>query len=118
MLFKTALEKHTKMSGIVSVTDFREVPPVSDGGNRFLAYVLFPESVANVKIRYLDPAAQVILVNVGHSIFNRGCNVNVGAMLSKFGGGGHRGAGACIFDVDKIAYIDDIVGILMKNEPE
>jgi len=30
---------------------------------------------------------------VGHSIFNRTCNVNVGDLLKKYGGGGHRGAG-------------------------
>lgn len=114
--FKTALQNNTTMSGVVSVTDFRGIPAVSDGGNRFLVYVLFPESVVNIKIRYLDPAARSILVNVGHSIFNRGCNVNVGAMLSKFGGGGHRGAGSAIFEATKTEYLGTIINILMKNE--
>jgi nanoRNase/pAp phosphatase (c-di-AMP/oligoRNAs hydrolase) len=33
---------------------------------------------------------------VGHSIFNRTSRTNVGELMSRFGGGGHKGAGTCL----------------------
>jgi oligoribonuclease NrnB/cAMP/cGMP phosphodiesterase (DHH superfamily) len=114
--YKQLLLAHTELKGHVSVTDFRsfeKVPP----GNRFLSYALFPETVVNVRIRNDDEDNEKILVSVGHSIFNRNCNVNVGLMLSQFEGGGHRGAGGGRFHIDKAQeYIPKLVDILIKNE--
>ncbi len=87
------LNQHTVLNRHVSITDFRSFdrPPV---GNRFLVYSLFPETAVNVRIRYEDRNKDMVVINLGHSIFNPGCNVNVGLMLAQFGGGGHRGAGS------------------------
>jgi len=110
------LQKHTQLKGHVSVSDFRSLAEVPSG-NRFLVYSLFPDAIANVRIRYDAEEKEKVIIGVGHSIFNRKCNVNVGLMLSKFEGGGHRGAGACKFHKSKAdAYLDGIVSILQKNE--
>jgi nanoRNase/pAp phosphatase (c-di-AMP/oligoRNAs hydrolase) len=37
-----------------------------------------------------------VAVVVGHAIFNRTCKVNVGEMMSDYGGGGHYGAGSAL----------------------
>jgi hypothetical protein len=111
-----ALKKHTQLVDHVSVTDFRDLDPVPDG-NRFLVYSLFPDCMVNVKILYYENDQASI--KVGHSILNRGCHVNVGQMLSAFEGGGHHGAGACRFAREKAAdYLDRIIKILQKNEPQ
>ena len=110
------LKENTKLIKHVAVTDFRpfEKPPV---GNRFLVYSLFPGSYVNVKIRYEDQTKNRIVVNVGHSIFNPKCNVNVGLMLAEFGGGGHPGAGSTRFQASRAEdYIPKILDILLKNE--
>ena len=87
------------------------------GGNRFLVYSLFPESAVNVRIRYEDPKKDVVVVNVGHSIFNPKCNVNVGLMLAQFDGGGHRGAGSTRLPTGKAdESILQIIDCLVKNE--
>jgi hypothetical protein len=83
------LREHTQLNQQVSVTDFRSFDH-SPGGNRFLVYSLFPESAVNLRIRYEDPSKDLVVVNVGHSIFNPKCNVNVGLMLAQFDGGGHQ----------------------------
>ena len=115
-IYKDLLEKHTRLEGHVAVTDFRpleKTPP----GNRFLSYSLFPDSSVNVKIRYDNNDPGKLIVSVGHSIFNHGCNVNLGKMLSKFEGGGHEKAGACSFDARKADdYIPKILDLLQKNE--
>jgi hypothetical protein len=110
------LREHTRLNQQVSITDFRPFnnPP---GGNRFLVYSLFPESAVNVRIRYEDPDKDIIVVNVGHSIFNPKCNVNVGLMLARYEGGGHRGAGSTRLPVDKAdEAIRQIIDCLVKNE--
>ncbi len=116
IIYNTLLKEHTQLKEHVSVTDFRHFDK-APSGNRFMVYSLFPESVVNVKIRYDNDDRQTLVVSVGHSIFNRKCNVNVGQMLSKFEGGGHRGAGACSFHVSKTDdYLPKIIDILLKNE--
>ncbi|MBF0223944.1 MAG: exopolyphosphatase [Desulfobacterales bacterium] len=113
--YKDFLLAHTKIIGEVSITDFTEfeMPP---SGNRFLIYSLFPESIVNVKIRYDDNDKDKVIVSVGESIFNRKCNVNIGEMLAKFEGGGHRSVGACRFHINKKdEYIPKIIEILVKN---
>jgi len=116
-LFKDILQNNTKLIKHVSVTDFRPFDKMPTG-NRFLVYSLFPEAIVSVTIRHPDNSKEKVSVSVGHSIFNRQCNVNVGRMLSKFDGGGHHGAGSCTFHVSKAEeYIAKILDILLKNEP-
>jgi oligoribonuclease NrnB/cAMP/cGMP phosphodiesterase (DHH superfamily) len=110
------LKTHTVLNQHVAITDFRPLdrPP---SGNRFLVYSLFPESFVNVRIRYEDRNKQMVVVNVGHSIFNPNCKVNVGLMLVHFGGGGHRGAGSARFHSSQSDdYISRIIDCLVKNE--
>jgi len=110
------LKAHTHLEGHVAVTDFRGLnkTPV---GNRFLVYSLYPESVVHMRIRYEDRRKEMVVINVGHSIFNRNCKVNVGLMLAEFGGGGHCGAGSTRFPASKAdEYISRIIDILLKNQ--
>jgi oligoribonuclease NrnB/cAMP/cGMP phosphodiesterase (DHH superfamily) len=110
------LKTHTVLNQHVAITDFRPFES-APSGNRFLVYSLFPESFVHVRIRYEDRTKQMVVVNVGHSIFNPRCKVNVGLMLFHFGGGGHRGAGSARFHVDQSEdYISRIIDSLVKNE--
>lgn len=114
--YKQILKENTKLIQHVSITDFRSFDK-TPAGNRFLVYSMFPEAVVSVKIRYDNDDKEKVAVSVGHSIFNRNCHVNVGLMLSRFEGGGHRGAGSCQFHVSKAQdYIPKILDILLKNQ--
>jgi len=114
--FVEFLKAHTVLNQHVAITDFRPVDR-SPSGNRFLVYSLFPESFVNVRIRYEDRNKKTVVVNVGHSIFNPNCKVNVGLMLVHFGGGGHRGAGSARFPVSQSDdYIARISDCLVRNE--
>ena len=86
------LMQRSRLDGNVVFTDFRGVqqPKV---GNRFLIYTLFPEANVSVRAQF-SRARDCVMVNVGHSIFNRTCKVSVGDLMSDFGGGGHFGAGS------------------------
>lgn len=115
MAYKGHLENCTRVQGEVSITDFRGMEPVPNG-NRFLVYCLFPETVVNVKI---FNEKNHTAIKIGHSIVNRGCRVNVGQLLAQYGGGGHRGAGACRVEQHLVdSYLKDIVDRLVQNHPD
>lgn len=92
--YSRAVRRHSGMDGNVLVTDFRRVWH-GEPGNRFLAYTLFPEADIWVKAMGHPIDQERAHIAVGHSPFNRTSTVNVGELLSKYGGGGHKGAGSC-----------------------
>ncbi|RJQ80125.1 MAG: exopolyphosphatase [Desulfobacteraceae bacterium] len=113
--YEAYLRRCTTLQGHVSITDFRDLAPVPDG-NRFLVYSLFPEACVNAKLYHDGPQT---VIKLGHSILNRCCRVNVGKLLSRYDGGGHRGAGAARFGKEEAGRcIDEIITVLMKNEPD
>lgn len=108
--FRRLTREHSRLEGNVVVSDFRslEKPPV---GNRFLVYTLFPE--ANISLRvHRAPGPTHVAVAVGHSIFNRTSNTNVGELMSRHNGGGHKGAGTCLIRADEA---DRLIGELVAT---
>ncbi|MCI0415253.1 exopolyphosphatase [bacterium] len=92
--FKSLTTKHSRMEKNVVVTDFRDVDPIPVG-NRFLVYTLFPDANVSLRIHW-GPQKQHVAVVIGHAIFNRTCKVNIGELMSEYGGGGHMGAGSAL----------------------
>ena len=114
--YSVYLKKYTRLDNHVSITDFRNLENLP-AGNRFLVYSLFPDSVVNMRIRYEKTNREMTAVNIGHSIFNRSCNVNAGLLLADFGGGGHRGAASTRFETSEADdYLPRIIDVLQKNE--
>jgi len=92
--FREVTVQRSRLEGNVVFTDFRDLSPMPVG-NRFIVYTLFPQ--ANVSLRvHWGPSREHVAAAVGHSIFNRTSRTNVGELMSRFGGGGHRGAGTCL----------------------
>ncbi len=91
--FKTFLKERSRMEGKVVVTDTRgvkDIPP----GNRFLIYSLFPEAKLDLRL-IPGKGGEFVAISLGHSILNRGSNLDVGSLLLGYGGGGHRVVGTC-----------------------
>jgi hypothetical protein len=115
-VYRERLNRYTQVQGHVAVTDFRSLEK-APAGNRFLVYSLFPEAHVHIRISRDARQPDWIAVNVGHSIFNTGCKVNVGLLLSRYKGGGHPGAGACRFHDSKAdEYLPRIIRALVRNE--
>lgn len=112
--FRSLLQRNSFQLNNVVITDLREIERLP-AGNRFLVYSLFPN--ANVSLRvHWGPAHESVVAAVGHSIFNRTCKTSVGDLMSRYGGGGHRGAGTCVLPIDKAAdAIEEILFELQAN---
>jgi len=110
------LEKYSMDRGNLVVTDFRPLD-VEPKGNRFLVYSLFPESLVDMKIRFHKEDREKVIVSLGQNIFNRESRVHLGALVARYGGGGHAGAGSCSFHVDgSDEKIEEMIEILHNNE--
>jgi 23S rRNA-/tRNA-specific pseudouridylate synthase len=116
-LYRNSLEKCTAVNHHITLTDFRSLD-YSTSGNRFLVFSLFPKSVVNIKVRFESTKKEKVVISIGHSIFNRGCQVSAGEICSLFGGGGHRGAGSCSVPANQADQaIATVTDILLKNQP-
>jgi hypothetical protein len=84
----------TTMRGNVIYVDVRGIEEIPDG-NRFLIFTLFPQGNIQVKVGDDKQRENTTSISVGYNIFNTTSNVNVGELLSHYGGGGHRVVGSC-----------------------
>ena len=101
--YKAQLTRHTRVEGDAIIINFQGIDEVPVG-NRFLEYVLYPEQ--NISLRIVDGRNnEFAIISVGHSITNRTSTVDVGSLVLKYGGGGHKQVGTCQVkyeDVDRI----------------
>lgn len=90
--YQKLIERTSRLDGNVVFTDLRGEPQPFPAGNRFLVYTLYPECNVSLRVHW-GPGKQFVVAAIGHNILNRNCNTDVGQLCSRFGGGGHRGAG-------------------------
>ncbi|HJV93305.1 MAG: exopolyphosphatase [Betaproteobacteria bacterium] len=68
--------------------------------NRFMIYALFPQ--CNISIHVLwGLQKQNTVFATGRSILDRSSKTEIGALMLRYGGGGHEAAGTCQVDNDK-----------------
>lgn len=93
--FKEMVKAHTCIEKDVIISDLRGVDPIYTG-NRFMIYSMYPEQ--NISIWIVSGRGGLgCSCAVGYSILNRTSNVNVGSLMLKYGGGGHKAVGTCQF---------------------
>jgi len=99
------------VEGRVVVLDLREVETIY-AGNRFMVYALYPETQVSVHVAW-GFKKQNTAVMIGKSILDKRSNVDIGQICLSYGGGGHRNAGTCQLDNDKVdAALPDIIAKL------
>jgi len=114
--FKMELVDRSKLVENVIFTDFRDtgIMPV---GNRFLAFALFPDGNVQVGVS-LHKNQTELRIRLGKSIFNRTCEVHLGQLAEKYGGGGVSGAAGLSLDPNDMKsenVIKEIIEHLQEN---
>ncbi len=110
-LFEAQLKRIAKVYDKVVVLDLRD-EEIIHAGNRFMIYALYPETQISVHVAW-GFRKQNTAVMIGKSIVNKGSNVDIGELCLKYGGGGHRNAGTCQLDNDKVdAELPNIIAAL------
>jgi hypothetical protein len=111
--YEGMLRANSRVEGNVLIIDLRAVAEILSG-NRFLEYALWPE--ANVSLRVLwGREKQNVVLTVGHSILDRSCMMDVGSLMLRFGGGGHRQVGTCQVEAAKAEQVIAEVVAMLKQ---
>ncbi|UDN57818.1 exopolyphosphatase [Clostridioides sp. ES-S-0010-02] len=108
--FKEMVAKYTRTEGDVIISDLRGVEPIYTG-NRFMIYSMYSEQ--NISAWIVNgKGGKGCSVAVGYSILNRTSNVDVGSLMLKYGGGGHKAVGTCQFNDEQI---DELLPMLLDE---
>lgn len=98
--FVEMVKAHTIIENNIIISDLRSVDLIY-AGNRFLIYSLYPE--ANVSIWIVNgKGGKGCSAAVGYSVLNKTCDIDVGKLMLKYGGGGHKVVGTCQFNNDEM----------------
>lgn len=108
--FRKMLLDNSRMHGNVVILDLRDQEDIYTG-NRFLLYSLFPDANISMQIMW-GFQSQNIIITCGYSIINNTATADVGSLMLKHGGGGHRRVGTCQVPIDKA---DDIIKELFEE---
>lgn len=92
-LFVEQLLRVSRVERDVVVVDLRDEETIH-AGNRFMIYALFPEARVSVHVLWGKQKQNTVLA-AGKSIFDRTSPADIGAVMLRYGGGGHRAAGTC-----------------------
>ena len=93
--FKEMVQAHTRIEKDVIISDLRGVDPIYTG-NRFMIYGMYPEQNISAWI-VSGRGGQGCSAAVGYSILNRTAVLDVGSLMLKYNGGGHKKVGTCQF---------------------
>ncbi|MBW4471076.1 MAG: exopolyphosphatase [Stenomitos rutilans HA7619-LM2] len=97
--FKAQIQACATVHNNLVVLDLRN-EEVIYAGNRFMIYALFPQCNISIHLMWGRQQQNTVFAT-GKSIFNRTSNTNIGALMLKYGGGGHANAGTCQVDNDQ-----------------
>lgn len=108
-LFREMITANTRVEGNVIVLDLRNQEEIYTG-NRFVLYSLYPQQNISIQVIW-GFRRQNIVMTCGHSITNRTSNTDIGSLMLKYGGGGHRRVGTCQVPIDSAEKIlGELVG--------
>ncbi|MBN3574378.1 exopolyphosphatase [Vibrio neptunius] len=103
-LFKEQIQRCATVYGNLVFLDLTEEETIF-AGNRFMIYALYPQ--CNISIHKMwGFQKQNTVFATGKSIFDRSSKTNVGELMLKYGGGGHKAAGTCQIDNDKVQHVE------------
>jgi nanoRNase/pAp phosphatase (c-di-AMP/oligoRNAs hydrolase) len=98
-LFRDMIQKNGTARGNVFVLDLRNEPEIFSG-NRFVLYTMYPDCNISIQVIWGREKKNVVFT-CGHSIINRTSNTDVGSLMLKYGGGGHKKVGTCQTPIEK-----------------
>jgi nanoRNase/pAp phosphatase (c-di-AMP/oligoRNAs hydrolase) len=91
--FVEQLRRVSHVDGDVVIVDLRD-EEIIQAGNRFMVYALYPQARVSVHVIWGRQKLNTVFA-CGKSILDRSSPVDVGAVMLRYGGGGHIAAGTC-----------------------
>lgn len=109
-MFENQIKRSTTVHDNLVVFDLRKEQE-SFAGNRFTIYALYPD--CNISIQVIPEAEPgKCLLACGKSILDRSSKTNVGSLMLKYGGGGHKQVGTCRVENERV---DEVLAELIEQ---
>ncbi|MDX2129315.1 MAG: exopolyphosphatase [Chloroherpetonaceae bacterium] len=91
--FMEAVRDNSKVEKNVLITDLRKFDELPNG-NRYYLYAF--QAATNISLKLTNDRERpgFVSIGVGYNIFNKTANINVGELMKKYGGGGHKAVGS------------------------
>ncbi len=112
--YEEMLRANTVIDGNVILIDLHDLPEILPG-NRFKEYGIFPDQNVSVRI-FWGLNRQNMVFSCGHSVINRTSKTDVGSLMFKYGGGGHKKVGSCQVPVADWQRVKDEIVAQMKAD--
>ncbi len=113
-LFIEQLRRISTVQGDLVVVDLRGEELIH-AGNRFMIYALYPECRVSAHLIWGKQKKNMVIA-VGKSILDRTSTTDIGALMLRYGGGGHHAAGTCQVPADDAEdVLCEIIAVV--NEP-
>jgi len=108
--YKQLVHDNSRVEKNVLITDLRKYDELPRG-NRYFVYAFQSATNISVKIANDIERPENVTIGVGYNIFNKTANINIGQLLKKYGGGGHKAVGSTRVPKEKA---DEVVEQLLK----
>lgn len=112
--FQEMVKANTTIRENVIVLDLRKQEEIYTG-NRFILYSLYPDQNISIQVMW-GLKKQNVVMTCGHSIINLTSGTNVGSLMLKHGGGGHKKVGTCQVETDKADEVLEEIIQAMNND--
>jgi len=97
------IEECAKVLNKIVILDLRNQQEILTA-NRFIIYAMYPECNISIHVMW-GLKKQNTVFAVGKSIVDRSSKTDIGELMLKYGGGGHKNAGTCQIENDKAEQI-------------
>jgi len=112
--FREMAKQRSSLHGNVLLFDLREQEEIYTS-NRFTIYAMYPECNVSIQVMW-GLKKQNTVFTVGYSIINRTCDVNIGNLMLKHGGGGHKQVGTCQVPTEKAeGVLKELLAVLQEK---
>lgn len=113
--FKEMLRENSTVRDNILVVNLMDQDPIYPG-NRFMKYALYPECTVSIQVVWGRQKQNVVFL-VGKSIFDRSSEADIGEVMLNHGGGGHKAAGTCPCDPNRVEEtLEEVIQELKASE--
>ena len=114
-LAEAQIKRRAQVHGSAVVLDLRDEDPIYCA-NRFLIYALFPKCSISIHVIW-GLNRQNVVFAVGKSILRRTSKVDIDALMLRYGGGGHEGAGTCqVAEADAERVLSELIAEIRRKD--
>jgi nanoRNase/pAp phosphatase (c-di-AMP/oligoRNAs hydrolase) len=112
--FKEQLKNVTIVKDNLLILDYRNEEIIYPG-NRFMIYAMNPKQNISIHILWVKEN-EIVSLSVGKSIINKSSKTNIGELMLKYGGGGHKAAGGCQIHINEVEKVlEELTTIINQN---